>query len=298
MKPAPFVYHAPSSVDEALGLLEDLREDDAKVLAGGQSLMPLLNMRLARPAHLVDINGLNDLNFMRGTDGGGLAVGALTRHRSLERSPNVARLIPLLVEAIPFVGDRQVRFRGTIGGSLAHADPVAELPTVALALDAELVIGGPSGHHTVPASDFFLDFLTTALEPPDLLLEVRFPPPERSAGYAFLELARQLGAYAIVSAAAMIALEDGRISSARLCLGGVGPTPIRVRRAEALLVGQQPGPEAFSAAARLAAEQTDPGADVHASAAYRRDMAEVYARRALELAASRAATNHDSRGSA
>ncbi len=122
MKPAPFVYHAPSSVDEALGLLEDLREDDAKVLAGGQSLMPLLNMRLARPAHLVDINGLNDLNFMRGTDGGGLAVGALTRHRSLERSPNVARLIPLLVEAIPFVGDRQVRFRGTIGGSIAHAD--------------------------------------------------------------------------------------------------------------------------------------------------------------------------------
>lgn len=288
MKPAPFAYHAPSSVEEALSLLADLREEDAKVLAGGQSFMPLLNMRLARPSHLVDINGVNEIGFVRPADDGGLVIGAMARHRALERSAEVAARAPLLAEALPLVGDRQIRFRGTLGGSLAHADPAAELPTVAVALDAEVLIGHRSGRRTVPASEFFLGFLTTVLQPDELLLEVRLPAPEPGTGYAFLELARQLGAFAIASAAAAMTLEGDLIAGARLCLGGVGPTPIRARRAEEALRGQRVTSETVAMAAHLAAEDTDPDGDVHGSAAYRREMAEVYARRALHLAASRA----------
>jgi len=287
MKPAPFYYHAPSSLGEALGLLRDLRDDDAKVLAGGQSLMPLLNMRLARVNHLVDINGLGELDYVR-PDGDGLVIGALTRHRTLEYSAEVASRTPLLTQALPQVGDRQVRFRGTLGGSLAHADPVGELSTIAVALDAEIVLGSQSATRTVPASDFFLTFLTTALEPDELLMEVHFPALPGHAGCAFLELSRQLGAYAIVSAAAVLTIEDGGIASARLALGGVGATPIRARRAEAALHGQRPTTEAFMEAGRLAADDTDPAADVHGSVAYRKEIAAVYARRALKTAADRA----------
>lgn len=289
MKPAPFYYHAPSSLDEALGLLRDLRDDDAKVLAGGQSLMPILNMRLTRANHLVDINGLRELDYVRGEQGG-LVMGALTRHRTLERSAEVASRIPLIAETMPQVGDRQVRFRGTLGGSLSHADPAAELPTIAVALDAEIVVGSRSGTRTVPASDFFLSFFTTVLEPDELLTEVRFPGLPARSGCAFLELTRQAGAYPIVSAAAVVTLEDGRIADARLALGGVGDTPIRARRAEAALHGQRPTLEVFADAGRLAADDTDPGADVHGSAEYRGEMAAVYARRALQTAADRASS--------
>ena len=287
MKPAPFYYHAPSSLDEALGLLRDLRDEDAKVLAGGQSLMPMLNMRLARANHLVDINGLRELDYAR-EERSGLAMGALTRHRTLERSADVARRIPLLTEAIPQVGDRQVRFRGTLGGSLAHADPAAELPTIAVALDAEMVVRSRSGTRTVRAADFFLSFFTTALEPAELLTEVRFPAFPARSGCAFLELTRQLGAYPIVSAAAVVSIDDGRIADVRLALGGVGETPIRAHGAEAALRGQRPTLEVLTEAGRLAADDTDPGADVHGSAEYRKEMAAVYARRALQTAADRA----------
>ncbi len=287
MKPAPFYYHAPSSLNAALELLRDLRDDDAKVLAGGQSLMPMLNMRLARTNHLVDINGLHELDYVR-EEQGGLVIGALTRHRTVERSAEVARRTPLLTEAMPQVGDRQVRFRGTFGGSLAHADPAAELPTIATALDAEMVVGSQSGMRTVPASDFFLSFLTTALEADELLVEIRFPALQTGSGCAFLELSRQLGTYAIVSAAAVVTIEDGGIADARLALGGVGATPIRARRAEAALRGQRPTTEAFMEAGRLAGDDTDPAADVHGSVAYRKEMATVYARRALTTAADRA----------
>jgi len=290
MKPAKFAYHAPSSLHEALGLLGDLRDQDAKVLAGGQSLMPLLNMRLARPGHLVDINGLRELDYINLTPDGGLAVGALTRQRTLERSPEVANRVPLLAEATPLVGDRQVRTRGTVGGSLAHADPVAELPTVAVALDAVLVLASASRTRTVRASEFFITFLTTLLEEDELLIEVRFPPRPGS-GQAFLELTRQRGAYAIVSAAAVLALENNRIVDARLSLGGVAPTPIGSVRAQAALSGQEPSEELFSVAARIAAEDVDPSADVHGTVAYRREMAQVYAKRALKTAVSRAASN-------
>ncbi|MBM2809959.1 MAG: carbon monoxide dehydrogenase medium chain [Chloroflexi bacterium] len=288
MKPAPFFYHAPTSVDEAVALLQDLQEEDSKVLAGGQSLMPVLNMRLARVKHLIDINKLHDLDYIRPFDGG-LAIGALTRHRMAEHSTDVATRAPLITEALPLVGDRQVRFRGTIGGSIAHADPVAELPTIALALDADLVVSKRGGSRTVPASEFFITFLTTAIEDDELLTEIRIPAPPAHSGHAFLELSRQLGTYAIVSAAAVVALDGGRISEARLALGGVGSTPIRALRAEESLRGQAPTIEAFTEAGRLASEATDPSADVHGSIEYRREMAAVYVRRALKVAAERAA---------
>lgn len=288
MKPAKFEYHAPSSLTEALALLGELRGQDSKVLAGGQSLVPLLNMRLARPGHVVDINGLRELDYINPTADGGLAVGALTRQRTLEKSPEVARRAPLLAEAMPLVGDRQVRTRGTVGGSLAHADPVAELPTVAVALDAELVLASRGQTRTVRASEFFVTFLTTLLEEDELLVEVRFPPPRPGAGQAFLELTRQRGAYAIVSAAAVLALENNRVVDARLSLGGVAPTPIGSVGAQAVLSGQEPSEELFSAAARVAAEDVDPSPDVHGTVAYRREMAQVYAKRALKAAASRA----------
>lgn len=288
MKPARFAYHCPSTLAEALALLSDLRDDDVKVLAGGQSLMPLLNMRLARPKHLVDVNGLAELDYIRPTDDGGLAIGALTRQRAIERSTEVARRAPLLAEAVPLIGDRQVRGRGTIGGSLAHADPAAEIPSVAMALDAELVIRSSSRTRTVRAADFLLSFLTTSLGPDELLLEVRVPPPPPRAGFAFLELTRQLGAFAIVSVAAMVSLRDGHIDQARLSLGGVAPTPIRAARAEASLRGERPTVQAFAEAGRLASEETDPTADVHGSEAYRREMAAVYTRRALQAALERA----------
>jgi CO/xanthine dehydrogenase FAD-binding subunit len=287
MKPARFVYHAPSSVDEALGLLADLQDQDAKVLAGGQSLMPMLNMRLARPKHVIDINGLAELSYARATDQGGLVIGALARQRALERSADVAARSPLLAEALPLIADRQVRFRGTIGGSLAHADPVAELPTVAVALDADLIVARRADRRVVPASQFFVTFLTSVLEADELLVEVRIPPPPTGAGFAFLELTRQHGAYAIVSAAALVALVDGLVKEARICLGGVGPTPIRASQAEAALVGREPTAAAIGEAARLAAEATDPSGDVHGTAAYRREMAEVYTRRALQTALAR-----------
>ena len=287
MKPAPFAYHAPSSVDEALTLLAELGPN-AKVLAGGQSLMPLMNMRLARPSHVIDINCLAEMSFIRPTDDGGLTIGSLARHRAVEQSSEVAVRAPLLREATPLIGDRQIRCRGTVGGSLAHADPVAEIPTVMAALDAELVVGARGASRTVAASEFFFGPMTTALEADELLQEIRVPPPPPQAGHAFLELVRQRGAFALVSAAAVIALEDDRVSHARLCLGGVGPTPVRARRAEAELDGRRPTADLLSSAARLAASDTDPEADVHVSADYRREMAEVYARRALELAVSRA----------
>jgi carbon-monoxide dehydrogenase medium subunit len=287
MKPAPFHYHAPSSLDDVLGLLRELREDDAKVLAGGQSLMPMLNMRLARANHLVDINRVRELDYVR-EEQGVMAVGALTRHRTLERSAEVARRIPLVAEAMPLIGDRQIRFRGTLGGSLSHADPAAELPAVAVALDAEMVVGSTSGKRTVPAADFFQSFFATALEPDELLTEVRFPTLPAHTGCAFLELTRQLGAYPIVSAAAVVTMVDRRITDARLALGAVADRPIRARRAETALHGREPTREAFTEAGKLAADATDPGADVHGSAEYRREMAAVYARRALQAAADRA----------
>ncbi len=282
MKPAPFRYVAPRSVDEAVAVLAE-HGDEAKILAGGQSLVPLLAMRLARPAVIVDINGIRSLAYIRRKEER-LHVGALTRQRAVERSPLARRWAPLLWEAIRFVGHPQIRTRGTIGGSIAHADPSAELPAVAAALDGEVVVRRPEGERTVAASDFFTGYLTTALGPADLLTEVRFTLPAPPAGAAFLEVARRHGDFAIVGAAAVLRRSDGGVADARLVFVGVGPGPVRAVDAERSLQGSPGSTKGFAEAARLAAERLDPDDDIHASAAYRREVAAVMARRALEAA--------------
>jgi carbon-monoxide dehydrogenase medium subunit/2-furoyl-CoA dehydrogenase FAD binding subunit len=250
--------------------------------------MPLLNMRLARPKHLIDINGLKDQAYIRREADGSLTIGALTRQRTVEMSPLVAEHAPMAADAVPLIADRQVRFRGTVGGSLVHADPSAELPTLVAVLDAELKLERQGSSRMVLGRDFFLSPLITIAEPDELLTEIRIPASAPQSGQAFLELARQHGAFAIASAAAVLTLDDGHIGQARLCLGGVGPGPLRADRAEERLAGEAPSPSLFAEAARLAAEDTDPSGDIHGSAEYRRHVAEVYARRALDLAYQRA----------
>jgi carbon-monoxide dehydrogenase medium subunit len=286
---ATFEYRAPTSVQEAVELLAS-NGDDAKVLAGGQSLVPLINLGLAHPDLLVDVNGIPGLDGIQEVNGS-LAVGALVRHAAAEQSEALRRSCPLLARAIPLIGDRQVRNRGTIGGSLSHADPVAELPTVAVCLDAKMRIDGPSGSRDVPASEFFVTYLTTALEPADLLTAAWFPVLPTGTGVSFQELVRRKGDFAIVAAAAAVELAaDGTVRKANLALAGVAQTPIRATPAEEALRGEKPSPELFrhAAAAAARANNLDPQSDVMASADYRRAMAEVYARRALAEAAEQA----------
>lgn len=287
MKPAPFEYYAPESLDEALRLLAELGPE-AKVMAGGQSLLPTMNLRLARPAHLVDINGVAELSQIRIWNGG-LALGALVRHRQAERSELVRARCPLLAEALPLVAHPQIRSRGTIGGSLAHADPAAELPAVVAALDAELVARSVRGERVLKAEEFFLTVFTTTLEPDELLVEVRLPGMPAGAGWSFQEVSRRHGDFALVGVATLVRLgSDGTIADARLAFTGAGPTPMRARQAEGLLAGERPSPEAFAAAAEQAAGELEPESDVHATAAYRRHVARVLARKSLEIATERA----------
>lgn len=288
MKPPPFEYHAPSTTLEALQVLSQVGSD-GKVLAGGQSLMPLLNLRLARPAHIVDINALQPEIGQIRADNGGLAIGAMTRQRAAERSSLIAERCPLLAEALPLIGHIQIRNRGTIGGSLAHADPASELPAVAVVLNAELVARSARGERTIPAEGFFVSFLTTALEPDELLVEVRLPGWPEGAGWAYQEVSRRHGDFAMVGVAALVRLNgNGSIAEARLGYTGAAPSPVRAREAEQALNGQQPSAESFAAAAELAANTLDPVGDVHAPAAYRLHVARVLTRRALQTAVSRA----------
>ncbi len=287
MKPAPFTYFAPRSLDEALSLLRQYGSD-AKPLAGGQSLVPLMNFRLAKPRYLIDLNRIPELAYIR-RENGFLAIGAMTRQFEAERSDDVGHLAPLLREALKLVGHPTIRHRGTVGGSLAHADPAAELPAAAVALGAELVIRGPGGSRTVPAAEFFVGPFTTVLAPDELLTEVRIPAVPPGNGYAFLELSRRHGDFAIAGVAAMVGLgPDGRIERAALALCGVGPTPVRARQAEAALLGAPPTEDRFREAGELAARETDPTSDIHASADYRRRVAAVLVRRALSTATERA----------
>lgn len=287
MKPPAFAYHDPRTVDEAVALLHRYG-DGAKVLAGGQSLLPMLNMRLARPEALIDINRIDTLAYVR-EDEGALAVGALARHADVERSPLVARRQPLLAEAIRFVGHLQIRNRGTVCGSLAHADPAAELSAVWACLDGRLRIAGPRGTREVGAGEFFLMYFTTCLEPDELLVEARLPVLPERTGWAFLELARRHGDFALVAVACTLRLdESGVIAEARLALTGVGPVPVRAREAEALLAGQRPGPALFDEAAARVRDAVEPDTDIHATADYRRHLAGVLSRRALATALARA----------
>lgn len=287
MKPPPFEYSAPETLEEALTLLAELG-DDARPLAGGQSLIPLLSLRLARPSHLIDLAGIADLRSIRAEDGH-LVVAAMVRESSAERHDEVRRYAPLLAEALPLIGHPAIRSRGTIGGSLAHADPAAELPAVALAVDAELVAESlERGRRSISATDFFTGFFTTALQPDEILTEIRVPVPAEGTGSAVEEVARRHGDFAMVGAAAVVRLADGKVASARVVLTGVSSSPHLATEAETVLVGAEPSPEAFAEAAAQAAGGLTPPADVHGSSNYRRHLAGVLIRRTLVVAADRA----------
>jgi carbon-monoxide dehydrogenase medium subunit len=286
VKPAPFGYLAPATREQAL---EALRRygSDAKVLAGGQSLVPMLAMRLARPAVLVDLNPIGDLAYIKPTRGG-LAIGAMTRQASAERDPLVAARLPLLAEALGWIGHPQIRARGTVGGSLAHADPAAELPAVAVALDARFTLASTRGERTVKASEFYTGYLSTALEPDEILAEVRFPPLPSGSGWAFAEVARRHGDFALVGVAVVVqAGADRRVADARLVFTGVGHGPLRIAKAEQVLPGRRADRAAAAEVRRLVEASVDPDADIHASSRYRRYVAGVLAERALLTAASR-----------
>jgi carbon-monoxide dehydrogenase medium subunit len=285
MKPAAFEYVAPRSLEEAVDALSN-GGADAKLLAGGQSLIPLLNFRLARPSLLVDLNRVADLAYVGQRDGG-VAIGAMTRQVSIERNTALANQQPLLVEAIKWVGHTAIRSRGTIGGSLAHADPAAELPAVAVCLDAQLSIVGPNGRRTVDAHDFFLGYLTTVLEPDEILEEAWLPPLAPKTGQAWLEFARRHGDFALAGVAVSLSLDDEVVSDARIVLTGVGGMPVRAREAETLLVGGTV-PERASAAGDAVRTSIDPDADIHATKEYRAHLAGVLTERAIRVAHDRA----------
>ena len=276
-------YEAPKTVSEAVELLAE-QQDDASVLAGGQSLIPLLALRLAYPAVLVDINGITELSGVSAADGR-VAVGAMTREYVAEASATVADAVPLLAAALPLIGHEAIRSRGTIGGSLAHADPAAELPAVARALDAEFVVRGPSGERVVPAAEWFEGYLTTSRRPDELLTEVRFPTAGPGTGISFQEVARRHGDFAIVGLAASLTLAQGTIRDARLAFAGMSEVPIRADDAEALLIGETPSAELFEEAARRATDDLDPPADLHGSSYYRKKVAAALVRRGLQEAA-------------
>jgi CO/xanthine dehydrogenase FAD-binding subunit len=285
MKPATFEYYDPTTLDEALDLMSRFGEE-ARPLAGGQSLVPLMNFRLLRPAHLVDLNGVTELSYLK-TENGVLRIGAMTRQRDLERSADVAKHWPLLRDATAFIGHIQIRNRGTVGGSLAHAFPTAELPMALITLDASFVLGAKNHQRTVGAEDFFLSCMTTVLEPGELLAEIRVPPSPTNTGWSYQEVSRRHGDFALAGAASVLALDtNGYIHHARLTL--TGTTPIRAARAEQLLLGQKLSESLFREAARRATEGIEQDSDIHASAAYRRNACEALARRALTQSAVRA----------
>ncbi len=289
MKPPPFTYHRPGTLAEALDLLGEYG-DEAKVLAGGQSLLPLLSLRLAHPAQLVDINRINGPLNQVGQADSGLTIGALVRQRAAEASPVVRAGCPLLAEALPLIGHTQIRNRGTVCGSLAHADPASELPAVALALEAQMVAQSRArGTRTIAADAFFRGYLTTALEPDELLTEFRLSAWPAGTGWSFQEVARRHGDFALVGVAATLRLDAaGTCQDVRLAAIGAGPGPLRGRAAEAALRGQPFSSESVTAAARELGIEVDPASDVQATAAYRRYVTVVLARRALEEAATRA----------
>ncbi len=284
MKPAAFEYRRATAVEDAIDQLTELG-DEAKLLAGGQSLVPMMNFRLVRPSALVDVAGIPDLQYLEPHDGRGLKIGALTPHRWVEEmeDPELLEGFSVLKRAAHWVGHYPIRTLGTFGGSIAHGDPSAEWCLLAALLDAEIVAVGPEGERVVPASDFFHGFFMTALEPDEMIVEVRFPQPAPNA--ALQEFARRAGDYAIVAAAVTLDMDDGKCRSARVVLGGVADVPLRVPEAEQVLEGAEIGREAFEEAGREAAKVVDPPSDVQGTAEYRRDLSAVLVRRALEEAA-------------
>ena len=290
MKLSPVDYEAPGTVAEALDLLAE-HEDEASVLAGGQSLIPLLALRLAQPAVLIDINGVAELSGVS-TNDGWVTIGATTREYVAEESATIAESVPLLAAALPLIGHEAIRSRGTVGGSLAHADPAAELPAVARALNAEFVVRGP-GERVVPAAEWFEGYLTTSRGPDELLTEVRFLAARPGTGTSFQEVARRHGDFAMVGLATSVTLNVGTITDARLAFAGVSDVPARATAAEELLEGERPTAELFDEAARVAAADIDPPSDLHGSAEYRKKVAAALVRRGLREAVGNAMRGSD-----
>jgi carbon-monoxide dehydrogenase medium subunit len=284
MKPPRFHYHDPETVPEVVGLLKTL--PNARMLAGGQSLMPMLNMRLVLPDHLIDLNRVEGLAYIRET-GGALEIGAMTRQRELEFSEIVRELCPMMHEAILQVGHRQTRNRGTLGGSLCQLDPSAELVAVAAALDATVAVAGPKGKREIPFSEFPKTYMTPAIEPDELLTGVRFPLWAKNHGHAFVEFARRHGDFAIVSAAALLEEDGGgKIKRASVTLGGVAAAPVRVRELEKAIMGHVASDALFREACEVC-RKIEAMQDVHAPSSYRQHLAAVLSRRALEKAHAR-----------
>jgi aerobic carbon-monoxide dehydrogenase medium subunit len=281
MKPPVFAYHRPETLEEALSIL-GAAGDEGRPLAGGQSLIPLLNLRMARPEVVVDLGRVRELDYIRADDGW-LRVGAMTRQRALELDATAAAHAPLLRAATRWIGHQQIRARGTVGGSIAHADPAAELPAAALALGAEMVIRGAAGERVCPATQFFGGFFGTAVEAGEVLVEIRFP--RAGSRSAFVEVARRHGDFAIAGVCVALDLgPDGCVSRAGVALAGVGSAPLKVQAAEALLHGERPTPDLFAAAADAAVQAAQPTADIHGSASFRSHLVRVLTTRALSQA--------------
>lgn len=286
MKPAPFKYFAPTTIEQALSLLAE--QEDAKILAGGQSLVPVMNFRLARPSVLIDLNRVSELFYIRAHDGG-LSIGAMARQRAVERDPSVAKLAPLVTETMPFISHPQIRNRGTFGGSLAHADPAAELPAVTIATNAKLKVKSKKGERWIEASEFFRGLFATALEPDELLTEIVIPPMLPHTGWAFLEVARRHGDFALAGVACTLTLDaKDKCTYAHLVLMSLGDRPIDAQNAVKLLKGETPSTKVIEAVANAVDAEIDPQSDIHASAAFRRHLAQVLTKRALETAVGRA----------
>lgn len=285
MKPCAFDYYDPKTVGDAVALLA--RHDNARILAGGQSLMPMMNFRYVQPDVLIDINGIAELDGIS-VQGNAIEIGAMTRQRAIEFSQDIRERLPLVAEAVPHIGHRQTRNRGTIGGSLAHADPAAELPMLALALDAVIEAQSPRGKRAMPMAEFAQGFMMTALAPDEILTRVRFPVWPKEHGYAFVEFARRRGDFALAAAAALLVL-DARdvVRRISLTIAGLGSHPVRLQDAERLLTGQPLTP-ALIAEAAATAERIEATTDIHASAEYRRHLARVLTARALGTALARA----------
>ena len=292
MKPAPFEYYAPTTIEQALTHLAE-HGYDAKLLAGGQSLIPTMNFRLAQPEVLIDLNNISDLNYIRPDESGGLSLGAMTRHAQVEADALVAQRAPLVAETMPKIGTSQIRNRGTFGGSIAHADPAAELPAVSVALDGRFKLRSQKGARWVSAKDFFIGLFTTLLEVDELLVEVAIPALPPRTGWAIEEVARRPHDFALVGVVAVVTLDDRNVcQGARIVFLSVGDGPVEARQGADVLMGEVMTSESIRAAAETAASvDIDPSSDIHASADFRRHLSGVLARRALERANERANGN-------
>ncbi|HSR49725.1 MAG TPA: xanthine dehydrogenase family protein subunit M [Acidobacteriota bacterium] len=286
MIPGPFDYHAPGSLEEVISLLSE-HGFDAKILAGGQSLIPAMRFRLALPSVLIDINRLSELEYIR-QDNGHLAIGAMTRETAVEHSQAVKQGFPILADAAEVIADPLVRNRATVGGNLAHADPANDHPAVMLALGAEVVAKGPEGERVIPIGDFFTGFFENALQPNELLTEIRVPTPSSRSGGAYLKIERKVGDYAIAAVGVQLEMQDGTCTRARIGLTNVNPQPLRASNAEDALSGQQLSEDLLEEAGKAAAAQCEPSSDLRGSEEYKRDLVRILTKRAVRKAVQRA----------